>query len=98
MVISREEAFSVLGDGRRPQIYRTVGEAGGPLAFAELWVGVEYDETGNYDYACFRCFRDSIVSIESARSLKPTTVRGIRQFRFTRFRYRLAVASAVDSA
>lgn len=66
-VISPEKAFSVLGDGLRLQISRTLGEAGGSLAFSELYEGVEHDDTGNFDYAYFTCFWDSSTSIESAR-------------------------------
>ena len=48
--ISPEEAFSVLGDETRLQILQTLGEADDPLAFAELFDRVEYDDTANFNY------------------------------------------------
>lgn len=48
--ISPEEAFSVLGDETRLKILRTLGEAGEPLAFSELYDRVEYDDTANFNY------------------------------------------------
>ena len=48
--ISPEEAFAVLGEKTRLEILRALGDAGGPLAFSELFERVEYETTANFSY------------------------------------------------
>ena len=45
-----EEAFSVLGDETRVRILQTLGTAGNPLAFSELFDRIEYDDSSNFGY------------------------------------------------
>ncbi len=47
---SPEEAFSVLGDETRVRILQTLGRAGSPLAFSELFDRIEYDDSSNFGY------------------------------------------------
>ena len=48
--LSPDEAFSVLGNEARLEILRTLGGAGGPLAYAELFERVEYGDPSNFSY------------------------------------------------
>jgi DNA-binding transcriptional ArsR family regulator len=48
--LSPDEAFEVLGNETRLGILRTLGEAGGPLTFSELFDRTEYETSGNFSY------------------------------------------------
>ena len=48
--LSPDEAFSVLGDQARLGILRALAAADGPLAYAELYDAVEYDDSSNFSY------------------------------------------------
>ena len=48
--ISPDEAFTVLADETRLGILRTLGDAGGPLSFSELFERIEYDDSANFSY------------------------------------------------
>lgn len=45
-----DDAFALLGNETRVRILQTLGEAGEPLAFSELFERVEYDTTANFSY------------------------------------------------
>jgi hypothetical protein len=48
--LAPDEAFSVLGDPARLGILRALAAANGPLAYAELYDAVEYDDSSNFSY------------------------------------------------
>lgn len=48
--LSPDEAFSVLGDEVRLEVLQTLGAASRPLAYAELFERVEYDDSSNFNY------------------------------------------------
>lgn len=48
--LTPEAAFSVLGDRTRLEILTVLGEAGAPMAFAELFDRVDYDDSANFNY------------------------------------------------
>lgn len=45
-----DDAFTVLGNGTRMDILRTLGEAGEPLAFSELYDRVDIGDSGQFSY------------------------------------------------
>ena len=48
--LSPEDAFAVLGNETRLGILRALGEADGPVAFSELYDGVDVDDSGQFNY------------------------------------------------
>lgn len=48
--LSPDETFEILGKKVRLQILQTLGEAGEPLAYSELFDRIEYDDSSNFNY------------------------------------------------
>lgn len=48
--LSPDEAFDVLGNETRLQILEALVEAGGPIAYSDLYDRIEYDDTSNFTY------------------------------------------------
>jgi len=48
--LSPDEAFAVLGDETRLQVLQVLGDAHEPLAYAELFDRIDYDDSANFTY------------------------------------------------